>query len=72
MQRTGTTARPLDLPVTAPADGAPRPGLPVDVPSAQLWRDAIQATRQAATAAAELRLALQQASRAPDGRGRPD
>jgi hypothetical protein len=33
--------------------------LPADVPSDQLWRDAIRAARQAATAAAELRRALE-------------
>lgn len=65
MQHTATTARPLDRPPAAPAGQEPLPtlplttGLPVNVPSDQLWRDAIQATRRAASAAAELRLALQ-------------
>ena len=37
--------------------------LPADVPSDQLWREAIHAARQAASAAAELRQAIE-ASRA--------
>lgn len=70
MQRTATTTtpRPLALPAEVPADAGAGPRAPVDVPSEQLWRDAIQATRRAATAAAELRRALQ-ASRGPGGEG---
>ncbi len=44
-----------------PATATPRP--PAEVPSDQLWRDAILAARQAASAAAELREAIE-ASRA--------
>jgi hypothetical protein len=43
---------------------------PADVPSDQLWREAIHAARQAATAAAELRRAIE-ASRGEIGRAGP-
>jgi hypothetical protein len=46
---------------SVPGTSAARP--PADVPSEQLWRQAIDAARQAASAAAELRLAIE-ASRA--------
>jgi hypothetical protein len=69
MQRTVPSARSLDRPAEVPATAGAGPGPTVDVPSDQLWRDAISATRRAATAAAELRLALQ-ASRGVDGRDR--
>ena len=50
--------REPDPVVLAPLRGnAPRP--PADVPSDQLWREAIDAARQAASAAAELRRAIE-------------
>lgn len=57
---------PLPAPAAAPLDPASRPRRPADVPSDQLWLEAIAAARQAATAAAELRVALQ-ASRSERG-----
>lgn len=63
--------RPVNSPLFSPT--AVDPAAPVraaDVPSDQLWRDAIRATRQAASAAAELRRAIQ-ASRAGDPLGVP-
>lgn len=47
---------PSSIPAERSHAGAPARA--ADVPSDQLWRQAIQATRQAATAAAELREAL--------------
>lgn len=46
---------------SVPGTASPRPA--ADVPSDQLWREAIHAARQAANAAAELRRAIE-ASRA--------
>ncbi len=52
--------------ITPSAAGVPpRPSV-ADVPSDQLWREAIHAARQAARAAAELRRVLE-ASRGADG-----
>jgi hypothetical protein len=53
------------VPGSLPGGAAPRAA--ADVPSEQLWREAISAARQAATAAAELRRALD-ASRLRPGR----
>jgi hypothetical protein len=39
--------------------GSALPRVPADVPSDQLWHEAIRAARQAATAAAELRRAIE-------------
>ena len=50
---------------SVPGTGAAR--LPADVPSEQLWRQAIDAARQAANAAAELRRAIE-ATRAESAR----
>ena len=69
MQRPVPSVRSLDRPLEAPVAAGARPGPAVDVPSDQLWRDAILATRRAATAAAELRLALQASRRADNQTG---
>jgi hypothetical protein len=47
--------------ITPPAANAPRRPSVADVPNDELWREAIQAARQAARAAEELRRALQAA-----------
>jgi hypothetical protein len=47
------------VPGSIPGGAPPRPA--ADVPSEQLWREAISAARQAATGAAELRRALEAA-----------
>lgn len=61
MQRDASSAHSPDV-------SADQPRAATNVPSDQLWRDAISATRRAATAAAELREALH-AKRAPERRG---
>jgi hypothetical protein len=53
MQRDTSPVVITSVPGTVPQ----RP--PADVPSEQLWREAIHAARQAATAAAELRRAIE-------------
>ncbi len=56
MQRDPSLVLVTPVPTDA---GAPSRPPAAHVPSEQLWREAIRATRQAATAAAELRQALE-------------
>ena len=56
-------ASPVSVPPVVP-DAIACPRSCADLPSEQLWHDAIRVTREAATAAAQLRQALR-ASRGP-------